>query len=694
MAPLSFYVNANNNYINVKTPYSQWKALFGNLPESQLDENGVPRFENSYVNDRLNGNRKQAFVNAEVTGPSFLFGLKNKSGFALTTKTRTFAGFYSLNEDLMKIFLEDFDTTYAGYTPNFHQLQYKNIPNTQQRFGAGALAFQEFAFSYATVLLDDKEHFVKGGATLKYLIGLGGGYLRVDELQYELLDVDSIRFRSATMNGAYTSDAYFSDPDRRLFHYLGKQKLGSGMGVDLGIVYEYRPNHKDYYYRMDRRKEEDRTANKYVFKFGAAITDLGRITFDRAPYTRNLNIITDGDSTDWTDFQSVTKFSGSDDIDSFALELFPNSTVDSTFKMTLPTSLNLNVDVHLSDNWYGSASYIQTLQGNKVRGVRKQNIFSVGARYETRRFESGAHFVVGHFYNPVLVGAFLRYGPVYVGSDNLGGIFTAKSTNGFNLFAGIQLPILHNLIPDEDGDGISDEKDKCLGVFGSDRAYGCPDADDDRVPDNMDQCPDLPGTKKTKGCPDPDEDGVVGLDDKCPDLPGEPENEGCPDTDEDGVPDHLDACKTEKGVEKYNGCPDPPEVEEEEEPAPIEKKEEKPVVKREDPVVEKETPKTTPTSAALTPRDVVDLMDFDTYDYYLILGAYKNKALADELVKRLNREAGVLTYIYYDSDAQMNYVTFGRAVDRDTALSHLAELSKPAVESRINGHVWWKKVPK
>ena len=232
--------------------------------------------------------------------------------------------------------------------------------------------------------------------------------------------------------------------------------------------------------------------------------------------------------------------------------------------MTLPTSLNLNVDVHVRDNWYGSASYIQTLQGNKVRGVRKQNIFSVGARYETRRFESGAHVVVGHFYNPVLLGAFLRYGPVYVGSDNLGSIFTGKSTNGFNLFAGIQLPILHNLIPDEDGDGVSDEKDKCLGVFGSDRAYGCPDEDDDRVPDDQDQCPDQPGTKKTKGCPDPDEDGVVGLNDKCPDVPGESEHEGCPDTDEDGVPDHLDACKTEKGPAEYNGCPDPPKEEEEE----------------------------------------------------------------------------------------------------------------------------------
>lgn len=695
LTPFSLYADANNNFVNVRTPYSQIAAARGTLPEYQLDANGIPVFNKSFVEDRLNGRQKQCYATVEAMGPSFMLGLKDKSGVAFSTKTRVFVSMNSLNEDLLKIFLEDFDTTYPGWSPNAHQLKYKNKRNVQEGFGAGALAYQEFAFSYAAVLYDKKEHFLKGGATIKRLIGLGAAYLSVDNLDYELLEVDSIRFRGADMSGAYTSDRYYSDPDRRLYHYFGKEKLGGGWGIDIGAVYEYRPNYKDFYYRMDRRKHEDRSVNKYKFKVGASINDFGSIRFDNAPYTQRLDMQALEDTTDWSNFNSITKISGSEDIDSFAMEIFPSTSIDSSFKSALPTSFNINFDYLLADNWYASASYIQSLRGNKVKGVRKQNVFSVGGRYETRKFEASLNLVVGKFYNPVLVGTFLRWGPVYVGSDNLGGLFTPESTNGFNIFAGVQLPILHNRIPDEDGDGVSDEKDQCLGVFGSDRAKGCPDEDDDRVPDEEDRCPGLAGKKTTDGCPDPDEDGLVAGDDKCPDVYGTKENHGCPDTDNDGVPDNVDACIDEAGLAEYNGCPTPPEPEKEEkkEPETPEKIKEPAIAKKEEPV-KKADPIEKPAGKVVTTDDVVDVMDFDVYDYYLILGVYKNKDLADNLVKRLNREAGILTYIYFDEGNKMNYVTLGRTTGKEEARKQLDTLSQPKVESRINGHPWWKKVPK
>ncbi len=680
LTPVTGFIDASNTFVKVTTPYSQWKAAFDNLPAEQIDSNGYPFFNNSYLGDKLNGRRKRVYASVEVMGPSFMFGFKDKSGIAFTTKTRVFANVSRLNEDLLKIFLEDFDTAAPGYSPNANQLRYIGKPNVQNKFGAGALAYQEFAFSYATVLYDKKENFLKGGVSIKYLIGLGAAFISVNELNYELLGVDSIRFRSASMEAAYTSDRYFSDPDRRLFHYFGKEKLGKGMGIDIGVVYEYRPNYKEFYYRMDRKKREDRTANKYKFKLGASINDFGGIKFSHSPYTQYLNIDSNGDSTDWTNFKEVTSFAGIEDVDSFAIRLFPYTTIDSSFSAKLPASFNLNFDYHVDENWYLNASYVQSLRSNKVRGVRKQNVLALGGRYETRKFEASTNLVFGSFYNPILLGAFVRLGPIYVGSDNLGGIFSPKTTNGFNLYAGVQLPILRNRIPDEDGDGVSDEKDKCLGLFGSDRAKGCPDEDGDRVPDSEDKCPTIPGAKITDGCPDPDEDGLVGDEDECPDLAGTKENNGCPDSDGDGIPDHRDACIDEVGVEEYNGCPSAPEEPKEEKKEVVEKIIEPKVV--------------TPRKKVLTANDVIDLMNFDIYDYYLILGAYKNKNLADNLVKRLNKEAGILTYIYFDHANQMNYVTFGRTTGTTEARNQLDVLNQPKVESRINGHVWWKKVPK
>jgi len=113
---------------------------------------------------------------------------------------------------------------------------------------------------------------------------------------------------------------------------------------------------------------------------------------------------------------------------------------------------------------------------------------------------------------------------------------------------------------DEDGDGVSDKKDKCPGTppgVAVDE-NGCPlDRDGDGVPDYKDDCPDQPGVAKFNGCPDTDGDGIPDKDDDCPTVAGLAKFKGCPDTDEDGVPDPKDKCpNTPKGCAvDANGCP-------------------------------------------------------------------------------------------------------------------------------------------
>ena len=135
---------------------------------------------------------------------------------------------------------------------------------------------------------------------------------------------------------------------------------------------------------------------------------------------------------------------------------------------------------------------------------------------------------------------------------------------------------------DGDGDGITDDRDRCAGkaedVDGFEDADGCPDPDDDGdgFPDASDACPRQPETKNgvddTDGCPeeDPDGDGIVGSADRCPDEPedvdGVDDTDGCADADPgadrdgDGVPDSGDRCpdgpETKNGFEDADGCPD------------------------------------------------------------------------------------------------------------------------------------------
>jgi OmpA-OmpF porin, OOP family len=84
---------------------------------------------------------------------------------------------------------------------------------------------------------------------------------------------------------------------------------------------------------------------------------------------------------------------------------------------------------------------------------------------------------------------------------------------------------------DSDGDGISDNIDRCPGQAGKIENMGCPDSDGDGVIDLVDQCPGTPAGAKvlTTGCPaDSDGDGITDDKDACPTQPGSIRNNGCP----------------------------------------------------------------------------------------------------------------------------------------------------------------------
>jgi len=131
---------------------------------------------------------------------------------------------------------------------------------------------------------------------------------------------------------------------------------------------------------------------------------------------------------------------------------------------------------------------------------------------------------------------------------------------------------------DTDGDGLTDDADKCVDQpedkDGFQDEDGCPDPDNDGdgVPDASDDCKlepeDKDGFSDQDGCPDPDNDadGLLDPSDKCPaeaeDKDGFQDEDGCPDPDNDGdgVLDPQDTCpdqlETPNGFQDTDGCPD------------------------------------------------------------------------------------------------------------------------------------------
>jgi OmpA-OmpF porin, OOP family len=119
---------------------------------------------------------------------------------------------------------------------------------------------------------------------------------------------------------------------------------------------------------------------------------------------------------------------------------------------------------------------------------------------------------------------------------------------------------------DTDGDGVTDDLDKCPGTptGTSVDSVGCPlDDDGDGVTNDLDKCPGTPpGTKvDANGCaPDSDGDGVADSSDQCPNTPAgtKVDDKGCElDGDGDGILDSQDKCPdTPKGQRvDATGCP-------------------------------------------------------------------------------------------------------------------------------------------
>jgi outer membrane protein OmpA-like peptidoglycan-associated protein len=146
---------------------------------------------------------------------------------------------------------------------------------------------------------------------------------------------------------------------------------------------------------------------------------------------------------------------------------------------------------------------------------------------------------------------------------------TTREDVGFTnlgLNVGVSFMLGSKPIPDSDGDGILNNRDRCAAtpVGAQVDGFGCPaDSDADGVANGIDRCPStaVGAIVDAIGCTrDSDEDNIADGIDKCPDSPAGVlvDAGGCPrDSDGDGIADGLDRCSaTPKGATvDALGCP-------------------------------------------------------------------------------------------------------------------------------------------
>ncbi|MEQ8218012.1 MAG: DUF5723 family protein [Arenibacter sp.] len=506
-----------------------YSAKFGDIFKDDFD------FDDDGTKSPKNANN--AYGNVDILGPSFMFNINSRNSLAIFTRGRVFFNINDINGD-----------TYDNISNEFDENEDFNVNEGDYQISANAWA--ETGITYATVLMNQEQHFLKGGISLKYLMGYGNAYSSGKNI---VIDYDADGSGTTGSIDSQGEIAYGnSDNITNDFEDYEFVKSADGFGVDLGFIYEWRPNFADYTVTdKDGNPYAPKDINKYKLKFGLSLTDLGSLKYKG---TENAYDITNSISED--DFDNEEGFE--DKLNN----LYTQIRSGNASKAILPTALHLNADWNINNHFYMNLNTDLSITSKSNSNTNSiANIVSLTPRFESKWFS---------FYSPVSYvqnlgvqwGAGLRAGPLYVGSGSILSVLTSDQSKGADVYAGLKIPIYQSRPKDKDEDGVLDKVDGCPEVPGPIENNGCPwpDTDGDQVLDKDDHCPEEAGIIENKGCPweDTDNDGVLDKDDNCPEEAGVVENQGCPwpDTDADGVLDKDDHCPEVPGTVANNGCPE------------------------------------------------------------------------------------------------------------------------------------------
>ncbi|KAF2335091.1 DUF5723 family protein [Flavobacterium daemonense] len=346
-------------------------------------------------------------VNFDILGPSFMMNITPQHSIALYTRVRSVTGLVDVNGQLIDEMNKDIDVSNSflikGGSPN-------GVSNSWAEIGA----------SYATIFLDEEDHFIKGGLTVKYLMAGVNGYINGNDL--------SVAFNKNNANPALSE--YYSTGTLRTAASYDYQNgndpkfsgASAGVGLDLGFTYEYRTNCHTC------------IGNRYKLKAAASITDIGKINYKNiVENTYNLAGRVTQDDID-----------NAENIFEFFDKHYTKVSSRTGVKANLPTALHTNFDWNIDNKFYLNLSTdLSLVNAKNINGTALPSSVTFTPRYETRQFS---------FYVPVTymeysgtqIGTGFRAGPLFVGSGSLISNLFSNTSKACNLYVGLKLPIYQN----------------------------------------------------------------------------------------------------------------------------------------------------------------------------------------------------------------------------------------------------------
>lgn len=557
---VSFDFGFTNSYVGMKHSALKGQSAFGSYMDyrggdtTAYDEFDNDQFQWVHLQKTSGVENHSVTMGTRVMLPlSFMWTHDDNNAFSMTGEFRMMFNVDGISQPMADLIYSDFDDSLLynqGFVNNNASIQ--------------MMTWHEIGFGYARVLNENGTNFWKLGVRPKLLLGLGSMYFYAEEIEYEPLHQDTITILGSDVNYGHSTNFDFpngtGDESAAKYNY-SEAFAHPGLGLDVGITYEWRPKYQDFKYDMDGETNLwMKSKTKYEVKAGFSITDIGWIKFNRAEGSGNFSGGIDNwyfRDIDLEDTIPETTDYPVQNLDDTLRSLFVFAETPDVYRVNLPTAFRADIDYHIWNDFYVNLQAVGAVQWKKnANKVHDLSYIALTPRYDYK----WAGVMVPMSYNQYRhfqVGTAIRLGPIFVGTSDMGAIFgKKKDINGMNIYFGVKVPLHFKEPKDRDLDKVSDKKDKCIDTPGVWEFLGCPDRDGDHIQDSEDLCPDEPGVKQHNGCPDRDGDNIIDKQDACPDDPGLQEFNGCPDKDGDKVIDKEDDCPDEPGVKEFKGCPD------------------------------------------------------------------------------------------------------------------------------------------
>ncbi|GAA4435354.1 hypothetical protein GCM10023188_27320 [Pontibacter saemangeumensis] len=436
-AKQGFYLNLFGGHVTFANTYFHYDGagvetdLILEDPEGIWEGDGL--FERSRIRERLDGKPKMAHFGVDLRLPSFMLKLNPRHSIGFTTRFRTALQATNVSEDIAQV---------IGLGTDNPALQ--NTPFTGSEFYFNTNAFAETGFTYAMVLLSQEKRFLKGGFTVKRLTGIYSAHLLAPDVDYQMSQNQQgesyMQVQQGSANFGFSRSEFDIDEEEVGNAFFGGNAPGSGWGVDIGFTYEHRPNYTDYQYTLDDGKERtDHGENKYRYRVGVALLDVGSITYKDPQQVRAYDIERQNLDLSSETFEGV-------DLENIVPTLEEALKVQASERKTdftsgLPTALHLNFDYRITRNLFLNTAVLHSLRNKESVTMHQPSALAVAPRLEGKRLELALPVYLTNNYRDLNFGAMLRLGSFVVGSNNLAAMLPGSKAVGPDLYMGLGISI-------------------------------------------------------------------------------------------------------------------------------------------------------------------------------------------------------------------------------------------------------------